>query len=105
MYSTLLKRSFFLLSLFALVALACDMTVNTSPSAATNPAPLPTNTLLPTTAAPIQIAATPTAIPPTLAPSTIMATLPTAVDDIEAIVDPLRIILPHHVASGVSGQQ
>ena len=99
------KRSLVFLTLFALIALACDMTVSLSPSTATNPAPLPTETGVPATLTPIQTLLPPTSIPATLGPNVVDTLVPREQDGVEVAVDPLRLVLPPHLASGVRGQQ
>jgi hypothetical protein len=100
--STMKKASLFL-SLFVLVSLACDMTVILS--APTNPAPLPTNTTIPSADVPSQVPASPTNIPATLAPAATAAALQPTPAGVEVTVDPLRIVLSPQVAAGVRGLQ
>lgn len=91
MYSTLAKRFVCLISLFALVSLACAMTLNVSPSAS------PAATL------PIEIADSPTRLPSTLEPGVISTEAQPALEGVEFTFHPVRIVVPPHLASGVRG--
>lgn len=86
-------------SLFLLVILACDMSVQigSSPS----PALQPTNTVILETAISISLTATASSIPATVVPTE----LPVYFEGVELAVDPLHIILPPAVASGARSIQ
>jgi hypothetical protein len=98
-----MKKILLFLSLFIVVTLACDLSFTVAPS--TGPAPLPTNTTIPATEAPTQFPASPTGIPATLTANTTPTTLQPSFEGVEVSVDPLRIILPSGLASGVQGSQ
>src|SRR5690242_13358663 len=103
MYINLTKRSLIFLTLFTLVALACDMTVSLSPSTATSPAALPVETDVPATLAPTQTLLPPTSIPATISPVVADTLAPPPQEGVEVSVDPLRLVLPPHLASAVRG--
>ena len=94
-----IMKKVFIFSLFLIVILACDMSVQfgSSPS----PIPQPTATL-------IQL--TTTSIPPTVPagpiPETAIPTQPPATfEGVEVAVDPLHVTLPPALASGARGEQ
>jgi hypothetical protein len=93
MYNNLAKKSVFFLSIFILLFMACDMSVSVAP---TNPAPAPTESLAPTAAAPTSLPAT-QAVNPTV--------VQTSFEGVEVTVDPLKLVLPATIASGVRGTQ
>lgn len=103
MHSTIVKKAFLFLSLFILVTLACDLSFTVA--SPTNPAPLPTNTMIPATGNPTQIPASPTLIPATLAPNATLTSLPPAFEGVEVSVAPLSIVLSPELASGARGSQ
>jgi hypothetical protein len=88
MHSTIVKKIFLFLSLLAFVSLACDVSVNVTP---TIPAVEPA-----TTTPEIFISLT-QAIPGTL--------VPTAAQPVEVSVDPLNIVVSPALASGIRGEQ
>lgn len=98
-----MKKAFLFLSVFIVVALACDLSVLVMPP--TSPAPLPTNTMIPTSGTPAQIPASATLIPATLAPNATPTTLQPSFDGVEVAVGPLSIVLSPGLASGVRGSQ
>ena len=98
-----MKKIYLFLSLFILVSLACDLSFTVA--APTNPAPLPTNTIIPATVAFTQIPASPTLIPATLAPNPTATALQPAFEGLEVSVDPLSIVLTPGLASGARGSQ
>jgi hypothetical protein len=85
-----MKKIILFLSIFAIVALACDLTMTVAPTP--NPAPQPTNTTIPTTEAPV---------PATVAPTS----QPSSVDGVWVTYGPLGFILPSDIASGFVGDQ
>lgn len=87
------------ISIFILVAIACDMSVSVAPS--TRSAPLPTNTMLAVSASPTAIPALPTSAPATSAP----AAQPISVTGTAVSFWPLSLVLPAGVASSVRGSQ
>jgi hypothetical protein len=98
-----MKKVFLFISLFILIALACDLSVTVAPS--TSPAPLSTNTALPATSVPN---ATPTEIPAsaTMLPATAIPTaLPPTSEEVEVSIDPLSLVLSPELASGARGLQ
>jgi hypothetical protein len=95
-----MKKALLFLSIFIVVSLACNMSVTVSP---TEPAPLSTDPVIPATAAPTQIAASPTGIPATLPPVATATTVPTSFEGVEVTVAPLRLVLAPQLASGTRG--
>jgi hypothetical protein len=98
-----MKKALLFLSVFIVVALACDLAVPVNPP--TSPAPLPTNTAVPEVGIPTQIPASATFIPATLAPEATPTTLGPSFDGVEVAVDPLHIVLSPGLASGARGSQ
>lgn len=94
-----MKKIFLYLSIFIVVPLACDLAVTVAPS--TDPAPLPTNTMIPALESPTQIPASATSIPTTVAPTS----QPPSVDGVTVTYGPLGFVLPSGIASGFVGDQ
>jgi hypothetical protein len=103
MHNIIVKNNLLLISLFILVAMACDMSVSVAPS--TGPAPLPTNTMIPATGVSTQIEASPPPILATIAPVSTSTALQGSFEGVEVSVAPLSIVLPSGLASGVRGSQ
>lgn len=103
MYSTIVKKGFLILSLFIFMSLACDLSVTVAPP--TNPAPLPTDTMVMSTEPPAQIPPTPTTISPTLAPNPTATSPQPSFEGVEVTVDPLTVVLSSGLASGARGLQ
>jgi len=108
-----MKKIFLLLSILVLVTLACDLSVTVAPP--TVPASLPTNTTVPTVAAPTQLVnpATPTpeifisltqAIPATVTPNATVFVPPPPSDSVEVSAGKLSLVLSAKIASGMSGR-
>ncbi len=106
-----MKKAFLFLSLLTILALACDVAVNVVPP--TSVEPLPTNTVIPPSAAPTQAPATSTSIPPT---ATFTQIPHTAVPSATPVQPPspssngttvsyrsLSLVLPSGLANGISG--
>lgn len=91
-----LKKSLWFASLFIFVSLACDLSgMARTPTSLT---PVPTNTgMFPTLS--------PTSLPAATVPNATTATLQPTFEGVEVSVDPLRIVLSPHVASGARGLQ
>lgn len=87
-----MKKALLLLSIFIIMALACNLSVPVEPP--TSPATLPTNTMIPATVVP-------TLIPATSTPAALQPTF----EGVEVSVDPLNITLPPGLANGVRGSQ
>jgi hypothetical protein len=98
-----MKKIFLFLSLFIIVALACDLSVAITPTA--NPAPLPTNTLIPNVENSTAIPASVTPIPTTVAPVMTPTVSHPSTEGAEVFYGPLSLVLPPGVASGISGSQ
>jgi hypothetical protein len=92
-----MKKASLFLSLFIIVTLACNFSVNIP----TNPAPQPTETTAPT----IEPATTTPEIFISLTQAMPATVVPTAVQSVEVTVDPLTISLPSTLATGVRGIQ
>ena len=95
MFSTLARKTFLFISIFILTSLACDMSVSVAP---TNPAPPPTDSLAPTTAAP-------TSLPATQAANPTATAIQTSFEGVEVTADLLKLVLPPTIASGAHGTQ
>jgi hypothetical protein len=102
MYNTIVKKPLLFISLFIVVAMACDMSVSVAPS--TSPA-LSTNTVGAAPGSPTPIAASITSLPTTLASNATPTALQQSFEGVEVSVDPLSIVLPPSLASGVRGSQ
>jgi hypothetical protein len=98
-----MKKAFLFLSVFIVVALACDLSVTVVPP--TSPAPLPTNTMIPVSETSTLIPASATPIPATFAPNATTTALQPSFEGVELSVDPLSIVLWPGLASGVRGSQ
>jgi hypothetical protein len=98
-----MKKPLLLISLFIVVAIACDMSVSVAPS--TSPAPMPTNTISAAWGSPTPIPASITSLPATLAPNMTPTALQQSFEGVEVSVDPLHMVLPPGLASGVRGSQ
>lgn len=96
-----MKKVFLFLCLFILLSLACDLSVTVAPS--TGPAPLSTEIVIPATAVPSQIVASPGA--PTLAPDATATALQPSFEGVEVTVDPLSIVISSGLAGGARGLQ
>ena len=95
----LVKKPLLFISIFIVVAMACDMSVSVAPS--TSPAALSTNTVS-------TVSGSPTTNPPaaTLVPATVVDTAqPTPVTGAAVSFWPLSVVLPPGVASGIQGSQ
>ena len=103
MYNTIVKKPLLFISLFIVVALACDVSVSVAPS--TSLAPLATNTVGAVPGSPTPIAASVTSLPATLASNATPTALQQSFEGVEVSVDPLSIILPPGLASGARGSQ
>jgi len=98
-----MKRIYLFLSIFVLVALACDLSVTVA--SPTSPAPLPTNTMIQASAIPTQIPASVTPVPATLAPSATPTTQQPSFEGEEVFVSPVTIHISPELAGGVHGIQ
>jgi hypothetical protein len=93
-----MKKVFLFLSSLTIMALACDVAVNIVPP--TNPAPQPTNTLIPASAIPTQIPASATP-----APSPTLTAAPPPSNGTQASFGSLSLVIPQGLAGGLSGSQ
>lgn len=100
-----MKKILLFLSLFIIVTMACDISVNVA--SPTSQAPFPTNTTLPDsptvaspTLAPTQVLSSPTPIP-----ATATTVPPTISSDIPVVSSPVSLVLPSGLASGISLNQ
>ncbi|MCL4528075.1 MAG: hypothetical protein M1282_01530 [Chloroflexi bacterium] len=108
-----MKRVYLFISIFMLVTLACNATLTVTPP--TSQAPLPTNTMIPPTAAPTQILASATSIPPTVTPTQIQPTAvpsamptqprPPSSDGTTVSYGSVSLVLPSGLANEISGSQ
>ena len=103
MYTNIVKKPLLFITLFIVVAMACDMSVSVAPS--TKPAPLPTNTISAISGSPTPIPPSVTSLPATLAPNLTPTASQQFFEGVEVSVDPLSIVLPPGLASGVRGSQ
>ena len=103
MHTTRLKNPLLFISLLILVSLACDLSVTVAPS--TSAAPLPTNTMIPASVTPNLATLAPTQIPATFVPNSTSSAPQGSFEGVEVAVDPLRIVLPTELASGVRGSR
>jgi hypothetical protein len=98
-----IKKTFLFLSIFIIVALACDLSMAVAPP--TSPVALSTNTMVPAAEIHTQIPASTTPIPVTSAPEATSTAPVPAFEGVEAFYGPLRLGLPSGLASGVRGSQ
>jgi hypothetical protein len=103
MYSTIVKKPLLFISLFIVVAMACDMSVSVAPSI--SPVPLPTNTVGAVPGSPTPIAASVTSLPATFTSNVTPTALQRSFEGVEVSVDPLSIVLPAGLANGARGSQ
>lgn len=122
MDTTTLKKICLFISLFTIVGLACDLSVSIAPS--TVPAPLPTNSVIPSNGDSTQrpasvtppatitpnatstaLPASATPIPATVVPSATSTPIRPAFRDVEVAAGPLQIVLSTGLASGARGGQ
>jgi len=103
MYTNIVKKPLLFISLFIVVAMACDMSVSVAPS--TSPAPVPTNTMNAASGSPTPIPPSVTSLPATAAPNATSTIPPQFFEGLEVSVAPLSIVLPPGLASGVRGTQ
>lgn len=93
-----MKRTFLFLTLFIFVALACDL----SGTASTTPTPAPDATVIPTEIT-VEVPATP--LPSTEIPTEVPATTEPVFDGVPVFFQPVHLVLPSGLASGISGEQ
>jgi hypothetical protein len=97
------KKAFLFLSIFIVVALACNQPL--AATTPTSPAPLPSDTMSPPTETPTEIPASATSIPATEAPTeTPTATVP-PFEGVAVSFGSLSLVLPSGLANGASGSQ
>lgn len=96
------KKAPLFLSIFILVALACDMSVTVASPTAQVPAA--TSTVMPAAATLTQLPASPTESPATPVPATATLPPPTA-QGVDVEVSQLKMVLSPAIASGASGSQ
>lgn len=94
-----MKKIILFLPIIIFVTSACDLAVTVA--APTEPATIPTNTVVPTLDDPTQIPATSTSVPSTVAPTS----QPPSVDNVMVTYGPLGFVLPSGIASGFAGDQ
>jgi hypothetical protein len=98
-----MKKILLFLSIFAIVGLACDLSVTVEPS--NSPAPLLTNTAGPVLVTPTQIPAVATPIPATLSLEATVTAPASSPQGVEVTVDPLSVVLPPGLTYGARGSQ
>ena len=92
MYTNIVKKPLLFVTLFIVVATACDMSVSVAPS--TGPAPLPTNTMNAVSASSTPIPPSITSLPATTVPNATSTTSQQSFEGVEISVAPLSIVLP-----------
>ena len=103
MHNNKVKKLSLFLSLLIVMTLACDLTVNITPPANTDPAPA--HTTIPVTDDPTHVPASATALMATLIPNaTSTSPLPSS-DGVPVFFGPISLVLPTGLASGISGSQ
>jgi hypothetical protein len=103
MYTNIVKKPLLFISLFVVVAMACDMSVSVAPS--TSAAPLPTNIMNAGSASPTSIPPSVTSLPATADANTTSPTPEQSFEGVEVSVAPVSIVLPPGLASGVRDTQ
>ena len=98
MHNTIVKRPLLFISMFIVMAMACDLTVTVAPS--TSPASLPTNNMIPASGTPNLATVAATQILPSLTPIPATVAPNVTPDRVEVSAGPLSIVLPTGLASG-----
>jgi hypothetical protein len=94
-----MKKIILFLSIFIVVAIACDLGVTVAPTP--DPASPPTNTVIPESGNSTEILASPTSIPETAIPTV----PPTSSAGTEVTYGSLTLVIPPEVADGASGKE
>ena len=98
-----MNKIYLFLSIFVVATLACGLSVTVAPT--NNPAPLPTDTIVPVMVTPTQIPSIATLIPTTVPPSATSTVMNLPLDGVEVSVGALSIILPPGLTNGARGIQ
>lgn len=95
-----MKKTFLMLALFAILALACNLSGTSSP----NPTPFPQDATVTSTEIATEIPSA-TSAPATAIPTEMPAEIPISLDGIPVSFHPLNFTIPTGIASGISGNQ
>jgi hypothetical protein len=97
-----MKKLFLVLSIFIVASLACDLSINITPSNSTA-VPQPTNTTVPVVETSTNVPASATTIPATAVPSATSPSPLPSTNGKQVSYRPVSLILPAGLASGISG--
>jgi hypothetical protein len=98
-----MKNIYLFLSVLIIASLACDVSVNLTPSTGTDPTPIPTFTNVPVSNPPTQIPPSDTTVPATALPSATPIVQPSPVTNTLVTFGHLSLEIPSSIASGASG--
>ena len=99
-----MKKLFLFISQLVVVTLACDLSINITPTDNTA-VPQPTNTTVPIVETSTDVPVSTTAVPATAVPSETSTSPLPPTDGMQVFFRPLSFVLPTGLASGISGEQ